>query len=589
MSKIFSHLIEEKLLTPEGLQALQDKRCWVKKPIQDLLIESGTISEEDFLKAVRQVSPFPKVDLSQIELDPAVCKILSLEQASYYGVLPIKKEIDALWLAMSNPGDIMAVDEIRFLTGLDIRPFLCAKSQLGQYQTKLYRTDAPVHEILQDTIEDHRVELRDEKDFTGNEIADLAKSAPDESSVIRLVNKIICDAVAGYASDVHIEPQEKAVDIRYRVDGNLQSIIKIPRELHSRLVARIKILAKLDIAEKRKIQEGRIKAVLEDKEIDLRVSLLPVFYGEKIVLRILGNEQMRFALDNLGFEPDQLDLFQSSLAKTQGVVLVTGPTGSGKTTSLYAALKQIKNETINIVTIEDPIEYLIEGINQIQLNPHKDVTFASGLRSVLRQDPDVLLIGEIRDAQTAEAAFQASLTGHLVFATLHTNSAVSTITRLMNIGVEPYLISSSLTLVVAQRLVRVICPHCQTSYQPEKEMLARMRPYFKDFAFSRFSRGRGCLRCGFTGFSGRTSIFEILKVDDIIQNSIFNRIPEQGIFKKALNQGMRTLVESGIAKVIRGITTLEEVARVTNVSRLVEKADETIFFSDLEQSSFMEI
>ena len=565
MSKIISRLLMKNLITRETLLEMK-KNCLVaKKPVQDLLIESGAIQEDAFLAAAREAGQFTVLDLSQIPVDPELLKLIPCDRAKYYGAFPVKKDHDSLVIAMSDPSDIVACDELRFLTDMNIKPVLSKKSQITECINTHYRLEHPVQEMLQNTLDDARVELTHEHALAKEEIADLANVSADDNSLVRLVNKLICDAVEGRASDIHIEPQEKIVEIRYRIDGYLKSVIKIPRELHARLTTRIKIMAKLDIAERRTAQDGRIKAILDDKKIDLRVSIIPLYYGEKIVLRILGDNNAPLELGQLGLEQDDLEIFKSALSKIRGVILVTGPTGSGKTTSLYAALRHIKNESINIVTIEDPIEYLIDGINQLQLSRHKDVTFANSLRTILRQDPDAILVGEIRDLETAEVAFQASLTGHLVFSTLHTNTAVSSLTRLMNIGLDPYMISSSLSLVVAQRLIRMICPECRSEYIPDEEILAKFKNYHEIAGIGQFYRGRGCAHCNYSGFYGRTSLFEILKIDESIQNLIFNKVSESVIFRKAVEKGMRTMAEAGIIKVAAGITTLDEVAKVADL------------------------
>jgi type IV pilus assembly protein PilB len=565
MSSLTTQLIKDKLVTPERLHELRQRCYSEKKPIQDLLVETGCVKEEDLFKTAQKVFRGDVVDLEKATLNADLTKLVPIEKAIYYGVFPVKKENDSLILAMSDPSDFNAQDDISFVTDLNVKSLLCTKSQISKFIKQCYNATDSVQEILKHTISDTHVELIADERLSKEEIIDMAKSNPDDTSFVRLVNKVIHDAVERRASDIHIEPQEKVVDVRYRIDGYLTSVIKIPRDLHPRLAARIKILGKLDIAEQKKVQEGRIKILMSGKEIDLRISVIPIFHGEKIVMRILAGSNVQFSLENIGFESDDLETFENSIHKVQGVVLVTGPTGSGKTTTLYATLQHIKSESKNIVTIEDPIECLVEGVNQLQLNRFKDVTFTNGLRSILRQDPDVILVGEIRDKETAEIAFRASLTGHLVFSTLHTNNAASSITRLLDIGLEPYLISSSIILFVAQRLVRVICPHCKETYTPDKKILAKFKNYLKHIHVSKFYKGKGCAQCNHTGFFGRVSIFEMLKVDERIKALIFNRASEDVILKESVGNGMRTLVQSGVMKVASGITTLDEIAKVTDV------------------------
>lgn len=599
MSLVFAELIKRNILNASIVSEAREQRKISGKSVQDILIASGQLNEAELLEVAQGHSRAEKLDLTNKKVDIKTLQVIRGEDALRYGVLPVEKQGSILLAAMSDPSDILARDEIAFMTSMSVQPVLVAHSQLSQAIQKYYFAPDSVHEILRDTMDDAPVELICDERMTSEEIADEASSqAADNSSFIKLVNRLLSDAVEARASDIHIEPRDRTVEVRYRVDGYLRTVIKIPKPLHPRLVARIKILSKLDIAEQRKVQEGRIKVAIKGEKIDLRISVIPIFHGEKIVLRILDNRSTQFDVNKIGFSEDEIAIFKAAIGRNQGVVLVTGPTGSGKTTTLYAALQHIKCETKNIVTIEDPIEYLIDGINQLQLSRFKDVTFTSGLRSILRQDPDVILVGEIRDKETAEIAFRASLTGHLVFSTLHTNSAVSAVTRLLNIGLESYLIASSVSLLVAQRLVRTICPGCKEEYSPDAEMLRKFRGYLRGSQTRKFFRGRGCDDCNGSGFHGRTSIFEIMKVDDQIKDLIFNKASEAVILKQAMNSGMRTLVESGVAKVMAGLTTLDEIAKVTevvevksDVSDLLDQVDKFVKDSVLhphEKSFFVE-
>lgn len=565
MSLVFAELIKRNTLEAKIVSDAHQERRNSGRSIQDILIEGDQLREEDLLGAAQSLCPVPMIDLDTHKIDAKMLQMIRREDALRYAILPLKKEEDRLVLAMSDPSDILARDEIAFMTSMSIQPVLVAHAKLSQHIQKYYFARDSVQEMLKETMDDVPVEKIDEERMTSEEIADAAVSQADNSSFIKLVNRLLCDAVDARASDIHIEPRDRTVEVRYRIDGYLRTVVKIPRQLHPRLAARIKILAKLDIAEQRKVQEGRIKVSIKGEKIDLRISVIPIFYGEKIVMRILDNRSTQFDINKIGFSDDELEVFKAAIGRNQGVVLVTGPTGSGKTTTLYAALQHIKCETKNIVTIEDPIEYLIDGINQLQLSRFKDVTFTNGLRSILRQDPDVILVGEIRDKETAEIAFRAALTGHLVFSTLHTNSAVSSITRLLNIGLESYLIASSVSLLVAQRLVRTICPCCKEEYIPDAELLRKFQSYLPASRTRKFYRGSGCDNCNSSGFYGRSSIFEIMKIDDKIKDLIFNRASETLILKQAVNNGMRTLVESGVAKVMAGLTTLDEIAKVTEI------------------------
>ena len=598
MSPIFDELIKKSFVTEKHVSDAFQQRNSVGKSAQEILIELGHLQSSDLYEVAQQVREGHSIDLDAGVINLKILQLIRREDALRYGVVPFAKEGGTLIVAMSDPSDIFAIDNLAFMTGLNVKAGLSSHAQISQWIQKYYFQQDSVQEILQDTIDDNDVALINDEAMTSEEIADIAVSRADSSSFIRLVNRLLCDAVDARASDIHVEPRDKNVEVRYRIDGYLKTIIKIPRNFHPRLSSRIKILAKLDIAEQRKVQEGRIKVSIKGEKIDLRISVIPIFYGEKIVLRILDSRSTQFDINKIGFSPDELETFKAAIQRSQGVVLVTGPTGSGKTTSLYAALQHIKCETKNIVTIEDPIEYLIDGINQLQLSRFKDVTFTTGLRSILRQDPDVILVGEIRDKETAEIAFRASLTGHLVFSTLHTNSAVSSVTRLLNIGLEPYLISSSVSLLVAQRLVRVICPECKEQCIPDQELLKKFKGYLRGSRSQKFYKGKGCEHCNFTGFYGRTSIFEIMKVDDKIKELIFNKASENLILKQATNSGMKTLVESGVMKVLAGVTTLDEVAKVTEVveertevSDLLDQVDRIVKSSldrPEEKSSFVE-
>ena len=569
MTALTDTLIKESLITEEQLRDAKDKQLGAKRPIQDLLLEMNFVKEEDLIKIMSRVFKMPITDLGKEDIDPSAVKPISYEIAKRYGVFPVRREGNTLLLAMSDPQDIVALDDIRALVNMEIKPLLSTKSQISASIEKYYHLDEGLYDLLKNIVSDTKVEIIRQGKETKDKF-NAGEFRGEGSAITRLVNLILSDAIREKASDVHIEPQENFVAIRYRVDGDLKSIMKIPKKMHSHLVARIKILAELDIAETRKPQDGRARMSVYERDIDLRISTIPTFYGEKIVLRLLDPKAARIQLDRLGLEDFELDIFQEAINKSQGMILVTGPTGSGKTSTIYAALNYIKDKTKNIVTIEDPIEYLIDGVSQMQVNPLKNVTFANGLRSILRQDPDVILVGEIRDRETAEIAFRASLTGHLVFTTLHTNNSVSCITRLLDIGLEPYLISSSIVLIIAQRLLKLICPHCKEEYLPEEKLFAKFRVYLDKYRIMRYYRGKGCEECSYTGFFGRTAIFEILRNNKKIRSLISNRVSEDEIFKEAKNFGLRPLAELGIKKVVEGITTIEEVAKITEI---IEEGD----------------
>jgi type IV pilus assembly protein PilB len=577
MSALIDTLVKEGLISQEQLSDARAKYRGAKKPIQDLLVEMGFIKEEDLLKVSARVFNMPVWDKAKETIDAALTKILPYDLAKRCGVFPIRTDADTLIVAMSDPQDIMALDDIKLATNLKIKPVLSTKSEIDKNIDKYYQSTETVYDILKNINEDVKVDLVREVQ-TEQGVLDARISRMESAPVVRLCNLIISDAVRARASDIHIEPQEDNINVRYRIDGDLRSVMKVPASLHAALAARIKVLAGLDIAENRKPQDGRVKLVVNDRKINLRISTIPMFYGEKVEIRILDPKESRVKLDEIGFREAELGIFTEAVTKPQGIILVTGPTGSGKTTTLYAALNFIKSEKKNIMTIEDPIEYLIDGINQMQINPVKDVTFATGLRSILRQDPNVILVGEIRDRETADIAFRASLTGHLVFSTLHTNNAVSSITRLLDIGLEPYLIASSLVIVVAQRLVKIICPHCKQEDSPSAHLKENFKRYIEQLKIEKFYAGRGCQECGFSGYLGRAAIFEILQFNEATRQLIVNRASEGQIIQKAKDSGLKTLIETGTDKVAQGLTTLEEIARVVGVKeedKLIQKSAAT--------------
>ena len=560
MATLIDALIKENLLTMDQLNDAKDKQIGEKKPVQDILVDMGFLQEEDLMRVSSKVFGMPVVDLSKETVDAAVTKMIPYETAKKYGVAPLRREGNDLLLAMSNPQDVIALDDLRIMTGLNIRPVLSSRSDIEECMENQYQSDESIYDLLKNVVVDCKVEVIKEGDKEGP--VDLGELKVENSPVVRLVDLVLNDAVNNRASDIHVEPQENFTDIRYRIDGDLKSVMRVPAKLQDALAARIKIMAEMDIAEKRKPQDGRIRVYLKGREIDLRVSTVPTFHGEKVVARLLDKKQAVVTLDRIGFDKDEVAVFKRAITTPQGMILVTGPTGSGKTSTLYAALNSVKDETKNIITIEDPIEYLCEGINQMQVNPVKDFTFATGLKSILRQDPNVILVGEIRDKETADIAFRAALTGHLVFSTLHTNSAVASIARLLDIGLEPYLISSSLLLVIAQRLVRVICPHCREEHTPDEDLVKKFKTHIDRLGINRFYRGAGCEECGFTGYRGRTAVFEIFRIDEEIKKLITDGVSESDIFRAARKKGLRTLTESGMGKVAQGITTLEEVDKV---------------------------
>jgi type IV pilus assembly protein PilB len=578
MSSLFDELIRERLISSEQLADAKTKQIGAKKPVHELLVDMGFLKEEDLLQTASRVYKMPLSDLGREVIDPEALHLLTHDIARRYGVFPVRREEDALVLAMSNPQDLMAMEQVRIRAKLKVKPTLCTKSDINKAINKYYQTDDSIYDILKNVPAVAPFEIIREEE-NGEVAIDQTSVKDEESPIVRLYNLIMRDALKARASDIHIEPEENQVKVRYRVDGDLRNIMEVPAKLQVELAARIKILAGMDVVEKRKPQDGRLKLLFQDRKIDLRIATIPTAHGEKVEIRVLDPRAMRVDLDNVGFDPKSLQKYKNHIAKPQGMVLVTGPTGSGKTTTLYATLNYIKCETKNIVTIEDPIEYLIEGINQTQINPAKDFLFSTALRSFLRQDPNVIFVGEIRDRETADIAFRASLTGHLVLSTLHTNSSVASITRLLDLGLEPYLIASSLTVVVAQRLIKKICPHCKEEYLPDSSELEKIRSYLDKTATPRFYRGKGCEECGFSGFYGRIPILEVLEISEAIKAMIERKASANEILTEARREGLKPLSTGAIEKVLEGHTTLDELVRVIaleedEVSRMAVKRGE---------------
>lgn len=491
-----------------------------------------------------------KLSLELEELDPSLLKLLPERLARRYGAIPYKLEDNSLYMAMVEPSNIVALDDLRLITGYEIKPVLAAKEDIEKILSLYESIPGFENRVFQNTETTYQQH---------SELLNVNEKADDHGAVVKTINSIIVQAVRAGASDIHFEPQEKGVRVRFRIDGALREIMTLPKTTSVPLVSRIKIIAEMDIAEKRLPQDGRVMIAVDGRPIDMRVSTLPTIFGEKVVMRILDKARRLLKLDALGLTPPLLESYRRLIRMSHGMILVTGPAGSGKTTTLYATLNELNSSDINIVTIEDPVEYVLEGINQMGVNPKAGLTFATGLRSILRQDPDVIMIGEIRDKETADIAVRAATTGHLVFSTLHTNDAAGALLRLIDMGVEPYLVASSVEGVIAQRLVRRICPKCKRMYHllnhaPEKVFLgAEIQILYK---------GEGCKECGHTGYQGRVALWEILQVTPEIRELIIKKAVAGRIKEKAREQGMQTLWENGLAKVQQGITTMEEVMRV---------------------------
>ncbi|MGH9531179.1 MAG: type IV-A pilus assembly ATPase PilB [Terriglobales bacterium] len=563
-------LVKDKVITPEQLdQALKtQKEGGGGVRLGSVLVKLGFLSDDDVTNFLSRQYGVPAINLSYFEIDQSVVKLIPQETAKRYQILPLSRVGASLTIAMVDPTNVFAMDDIKFMTGFNIEPVVASETAILEAIEKAYGSSAEedMEKVMQSVSEmgEADVELQAEEEQMG--LGELEKAA-DEAPIVKLVNLILTDAVKRGASDIHIEPYEKEYRVRFRIDGILQSIMNPPSKLRDAITSRIKIMAKLDISEKRLPQDGRIMLKLnlggKKKQLDYRVSCLPTLFGEKIVMRLLDKENLRLDMTKLGFEQESLTKFETAILKPFGMVLVTGPTGSGKTNTLYSSIARLNTPETNIMTAEDPVEFQLAGVNQVQMKESIGLNFAAALRSFLRQDPNIILVGEIRDFETAEIAIKAALTGHLVLSTLHTNGAPETISRLMNMGIEPFLVATSVHLIVAQRLVRRICKDCseevdlpqaaliEAGYSPEEAKKVKVR------------KGKGCTVCNNSGYKGRAGLYEVMAVDDELRELILVGASALELKKKAIERGMITLRRSGLIKAMDGVTTLEEIARET--------------------------
>ncbi|HEY2954912.1 MAG TPA: ATPase, T2SS/T4P/T4SS family [Candidatus Eisenbacteria bacterium] len=556
-------LLEKKLITAEKLAEGVAEQKKSGQLLGATLIKMGALAEDALLALLQEQLSLPLVDLREVSVDEQVLAAIKEELAKKYLALPIEIEgRSTLVVAMADPLNVAALEDLRFHSGLFIKPVLASGSQISEAIERFYHMDRSMGELIKKIIAKDEEEVAVAK-VLGDEEGEEQGLVQDGEGrpIIRLTNWLLSRACEERASDVHIEPQDHELLVRFRVDGLLREAQKLPKWTQGAIVSRIKVLSNLDIAEKRAPQDGRLKLQIGDRRVDMRVSTLPVAHGEKAVIRIVNNSATLVKLADLGFQGDDLKRFQGYLDRPQGIVLVTGPTGSGKSTLLYAALREIQDETINIVTVEDPVENLVSGINQVQVDEKGKKTFAGALRAILRQDPDVVMIGEIRDKETAQIAVRASVTGHLVLSTLHTNDAAGAVTRLTDLGLEPFMVASSLVGVVSVRLVRRLCPKCRETYEAGAASLNRFGHGGSENGSVTLYRGRGCKNCNDSGYHGRTGIFEVLNVDDTLRGLILSSASDQAIRQAAVEAGMRSIGEDGLRKVLAGITTLEEVAR----------------------------
>jgi type IV pilus assembly protein PilB len=562
-TKLGQLLINNHLITEEQLEKALELQKKEAGRLGSNLIKLGFLTEDKLVAFLSQQYGVPAISLSDYQIDTNLTKFIPVDVAQKYSILPVARVGATLTVAMVDPSNVFAIDDVKFMTGYNVDPVVATESAIREAITQYYgQTDTL--QTAMDNLNMGDDDLLDLIQDEGEEV-DISelKQAVEEAPVVKLVNIILSEAITKGSSDIHLEPYEKSFRVRYRIDGVLYDIMKPPPKLKAALSSRIKIMSQLDIAERRLPQDGRIKLKIRGREVDLRVSTLPTLFGEKIVMRILDKSSLVLDLTKLGFEKEALKDFHESIESPFGMVLVTGPTGSGKTTTLYSALSTINTIGVNIMTAEDPVEYNLMGINQVQVREEIGLTFASSLRSFLRQDPDIVMVGEIRDFETAEIAVKAALTGHLVLSTLHTNDAPSTISRLLNMGIEPFLVSASVVLIVAQRLCRKICQKCKQEENTPQAALVNVGFSEEEAKTIKCFKGKGCDACNDTGYKGRIALYEVMPVKSELKELILEGASAGEIKKTAAKLGMNTLRMSGLTKIREGVTTIEEVLRVT--------------------------
>jgi general secretion pathway protein E len=552
-------LLKENIITQEELDQAQSHKKEKGETLLQSLFGLGGETEERILKGLGGYFHMPYQETIAQDLDPSLIENIPFHFVKKNLIIPINRTNSIIRVAISNPVNLQPLDDIRLLTGCHVEPVLCPVDEINEAINRIYHHAPETAEKMVQDLDKQDLGLITELGDQPKDLLDLVNEAP----IIKLVNLILVQAIKERASDVHIEPFEQDLRVRYRIDGVLHDTLTPPKRYHTAIISRIKIMSKMNIAEKRLPQDGRIKIRVGDREIDIRVSTVPTAFGERVVMRLLDKHGSMLRLEELGMSGYTLNKMNDIIHRSHGIILVTGPTGSGKTTTLYAGLTKINFADKNIITIEDPIEYQLDGIGQIQVMPKINLTFSNGLRSILRQDPDVIMVGEIRDLETAEIAIQASLTGHLVFSTLHTNDSAGAVTRLIDMGVEAYLVSSSVIAIQAQRLVRLVCPHCKEAYRPDSSSLKDIGLKPSDLSKGVIYREKGCPECMHTGYHGRTGIYELLMMDDKIRRLTMQRSESNIIKKEGINSGMKTLRQDGAEKVLAGLTTIQEVLRVT--------------------------
>ena len=563
VSRLGELLVSNNLISKEQLKAAlaEQKAAGGQLRLGSILVRDSLISEADLTSFLSKQYGVPTINLADYEVEPAVIKIIPAEVAHKYQIVPVNRAGSTLIIAMSDPSNIFAIDDIKFMTGYNVEVVVVAESSIKTAIDKLYDQSASLADVMNDLDNMEEFEVLGEEDEV--DLGSLER-ATEDAPVVKLVNLILTDAIKKKASDIHIEPYERSFRVRYRIDGILYEVMKPPMKLKNAITSRIKIMSELDIAERRLPQDGRIKIKLGGgKDMDFRVSVLPTLFGEKIVMRLLDKSNLQLDMTKLGYEPEALASFQKEIHKPFGMVLVTGPTGSGKTVSLYSALSELNKVTENISTAEDPVEFNFAGINQVQMHEDIGLNFAAALRAFLRQDPDIIMIGEIRDFETAEIGVKAALTGHLVLSTLHTNDAPSTINRLLNMGIEPFLVASAVNLITAQRLARRVCAECKVPEEIPVQALVDAGLPPAEAASVTCYKGAGCPKCNGTGYKGRVGFYQVMPMLEPIRELILNGANTAEIKRESMRLGIKTMRQSGLTKLIEGVTSFEEVLRVT--------------------------
>ena len=558
---IAQKLLEARLVDEVALEkaALQLKN--VGGTLTGNLVKIGALSEEALLEFLSRVHGAPSIDLKNFEPDPGLIRLIPGEVAIKFMALPVSRVGRRLVVAMANPSNIFAIDDIKFITGYEVEPHVASETMLKRALDRAYDSAGTMADVMKGMEEDLSVVEEDEDPEAGI-------AGADEAPIVKLVNSLIADAVRKGASDIHMEPYEKSMRVRFRIDGVMQEMMAPPFKFKAAILSRLKIMAELDIAERRVPQDGRIKIKVLNRTIDLRVSSLPTIFGEKIVMRILDKTNLNIDLEKLGFEPASMREFTAAIANPYGMVLVTGPTGSGKTTTLYSALSRVNTPEVNVMTAEDPVEYNLDGINQVLVHEDVGLSFAAALKAFLRQDPNIIMVGEIRDIETASIAVKAALTGHLVLSTLHTNDAPSAIGRMIDMGVEPFLVASSVNIILAQRLVRRVCSACKQEITLMDEVIRELQLTPEDAAHAKFYEGAGCVDCNNTGYRGRQGVYEVMPISSRVRELILERASAAEIKRQAISEGMLTLRRDALEKLKRGMTTAEEVLKETAADKL---------------------